>query len=533
LDDARPKKFAAGHPVGEDPAAAAAPARMLVRVLQNTLYGAGGRLLGLAVSIVLVPYVVNRLGVERYGLYALAAALTGYLGLLDLGFGTGYVKYVAEAHARRDDRAVNEVVATGFYAYLVFGAALFGLWWLTAPRIVALVGVGGELGREAVAAFTVSVAILALSGSASAFRAVLYGLQRIDLATRVGVALIVPRVAAVIWVLESGRGLVGLVLADLALFVVGAAAMAGVARAVFPALSLSPSGVSVERLRTMFRYGLQLQVSRASEIVNFHFDKLLLARFVGLTAVTSYDLGARLLTTARSFPLVLLSALVPAISDLDARGKSMEVEETAIRIQRWLLVVATPVFAGLMVGASDLIMLWLGPGHQASAVAVRILATGYLMNVISGSFTAVTQGIARNEYQVRVTLFALVINVVASSALVMHHGYLGVLVGTAGSMIAAYIYAELRFRRLSTELTGSSRLRSAVHVRPFAAAAVAAALALIVAAVLPEAGGRLMAGLRLGALTASFGLVYGAIGWALRLLESGDLALLRAALARR
>ena len=86
-------------------------------------------------------------------------------------------------------------------------------------------------------------------------------------------------------------------------------------------------------------------------MVNFQFDKILLARYIGLRSVADYDLGARLLTTTRSFPLMLLSALVPAISELDAKREIGTIRELARRSLRYLLMVATPAFAILFLEA--------------------------------------------------------------------------------------------------------------------------------------------------------------------------------------
>ena len=275
------------------------PAGLRERLIRNTVYGIGGRILGLAVTFVLTPFVVSRLGTEVYGIYALASVLTGYLALLDLGLGTGYVKYVAEAAARDDEAGVNEVLATGFWSYLGFGLLLFLGWLPIATRVPGWLGIAEPLRPLAARAFTVAVGVLALSGAAAAFRAVLYGLQRIDLATRVGVWLTLPRLLLTLAVLHAGHGLLGLVTADLALFLAGTAVMAAASLRVWPRLTLSPRRASVACLRRLVGYGAQLQVSRLAEMANFQLDKLLLSRFVGLRSVTDYDLGARTLSTGR------------------------------------------------------------------------------------------------------------------------------------------------------------------------------------------------------------------------------------------
>lgn len=512
----------------ETPALADNPiARIRDQLIRNTVYGAGGRVFGIAVALVLTPYLLARLGAERYALYALASVVTGYLSLLDLGLGTGYVKYVAEAHASRDSRAMNEALATGFYAYLGFGGALMAAWFFARDPFVRLLNLDPAVRQEAGTVFTVAVLILSLSGAAAAFRAVLHGMQRIDVATRIGVALILPRLVAVVAVLESGQGVVGLVCADLALFLCGTAAMAWSARGLFPALSLRPRHATAKCVRKLLRYGVRLQVSRGSELVNFHFDKLVLARYVGLAAVTDYELGSRILTTARSLPLMLLNAMVPAVSELDARGEGRAIARLSARTLRYLLVSGVGIFGVLVTVAPRLMAAWLGDGHEASARVVRVLALGYLLNVASGAFTSVCQGIDRTDYQMKVALLALLTNVVLSLALVRELGLDGVLVATTLSLVLAFLYAAKRFPSILPAVTPGD------HAGIYTRSALAAAAGLALGAAVERSclalgrggrGGEVMVG---AVLAAAFIVAYTAVAWRIRLVDGDDLAALR------
>src|SRR5688572_7951103 len=63
-----------------------------------------------AIGLVILPYNVRHLGEAAYGLWMLAASITAYFTILDLGYGGAVVRFVAEFRARRDARALNEVL---------------------------------------------------------------------------------------------------------------------------------------------------------------------------------------------------------------------------------------------------------------------------------------------------------------------------------------------------------------------------------------------------------------------------------------
>ena len=84
-------------------------------------------LLGVTIvmGIFLMPFTMNHLGKAEYGLWMLAASMTAYLQLLDLGYGNGLVRQIAQADARRDEDSVNEVLSTFLVVYaLIAGVAL-------------------------------------------------------------------------------------------------------------------------------------------------------------------------------------------------------------------------------------------------------------------------------------------------------------------------------------------------------------------------------------------------------------------------
>ena len=64
------------------------------------------------VGIVLSPYVVRLLGVERFGVWALIFAILDYLWLFDLGFTPAIANLITRYLARREYIRINEVVNT-------------------------------------------------------------------------------------------------------------------------------------------------------------------------------------------------------------------------------------------------------------------------------------------------------------------------------------------------------------------------------------------------------------------------------------
>jgi O-antigen/teichoic acid export membrane protein len=87
------------------------------RILRNTLSNSVGRLVTMATSFLLTPFILHSVGETSFGIWVLANVLVSYGALLDLGMGSAIVKYVADARARGDAEEAHELLATATRAY--------------------------------------------------------------------------------------------------------------------------------------------------------------------------------------------------------------------------------------------------------------------------------------------------------------------------------------------------------------------------------------------------------------------------------
>jgi len=80
------------------------------RLPRNALHNLLAMAVPVAVALVTTPYIVHRLGDERFGLYMLTLSVVGFGGLLYLGLSTAALKFVSECLAREDDQELSSVV---------------------------------------------------------------------------------------------------------------------------------------------------------------------------------------------------------------------------------------------------------------------------------------------------------------------------------------------------------------------------------------------------------------------------------------
>lgn len=69
----------------------------------NTLLNFIGQAVPLLVGVVTIPFIVQGLGTERFGLLSLAWVILGYFTIFDLGLGRATTNFVAEALGKGED----------------------------------------------------------------------------------------------------------------------------------------------------------------------------------------------------------------------------------------------------------------------------------------------------------------------------------------------------------------------------------------------------------------------------------------------
>jgi len=420
-------------------------------IARNTAYNALGRAWEALASLVLIAYIVARVGIEQYGLWAIVAAFTGYAALFDLGIASAYSRFVAEHHARNERERVSAVISTGLLYQIFFAAGFVAVTWFAVDALVwalrAWDGAGAlgsiETTEELRFLLRWSFAIFAATGLLAPFMAVPFGLQRMGVSNAISAAMSLVKIGATVAFLEMGHGLRGLVYANA--IVTAAFAIAGIAAAfaVCPWLRVAPWRASWSVFRRLFSFGWRTQVSRLANLVTFETDVLVITFVLrDLQLAGLYKIGLELANKMRQGPVVMMSALVPAAAQLDARRDNERLTRMYLRGTKYVAAVAVPLAAFVAGGADLLMTAWQG-GAAELGVAVgvlRVIAAGYLANILPGPGVAVSLGMGRAELQMRAGIISMLANVTLTIAFVYAFGFWGVPAATALSMLLSWAW---------------------------------------------------------------------------------------------
>ncbi|MBB4155144.1 O-antigen/teichoic acid export membrane protein [Sphingomonas jinjuensis] len=349
---------------------------------RNATYNVVGQVLPLIVSLTAVPLYLHLVGVERYGVLAIAWMLLGYFGMFDLGLTRALLQRIASLRDSTPEARAQAfwtaVIASGIMA--VVGAVLMygvGHWYITGPFQI-----GQELRQEAVDALPLLALVLPLGIIWGVLNGALLGRERfLEFNAISVVTTVAAQLAPIAVALLHGPRLSGLLGASLVVQLVAlVVSFLFCLRYVTEGHRAAPSrGEAV----ALFRYGGWITVSASVAPLMSLLDRFLIGSLANAAAVATYAVPAQLAQRLNIIPNSLSNALFPKLSAEQNRAHATAVSHTSTRA-------AGAIMAPLVIGGICLmgpfLALWLRGALGRDAVTVgQILLIGWWLNGLAAS----------------------------------------------------------------------------------------------------------------------------------------------------
>jgi O-antigen/teichoic acid export membrane protein len=392
-----------------------------------------------ALGLLVLPYNLAVLGPSSYGLWMVAASITAYFSILDLGYGGALVKFVAQYRARRDADAINEVLSTLFVVFTA-GAVLA---WLAAAaigwRLQALFPLDAAQASTGRAVLLIIAAHVACGFAFSVFGAVINGFQRYDLNNLVGAGASVVVAVVNVAVLLAGGSLVALVAATTAVRFLGYFAYRHNAYRVFPALSVRPRLFRLARLKEVSGFSVYVLMLDWAAKVNYSVDAIVIGATLGPAAVAAWTVPLRLIEAIQRLTNQLNDVLFPTVVDSDALNRPDRLRLILVQGTRLSLAAVLPASCALAVLADRIIAAWVGPRFEASATVAMMLAAVVATRVGTATSMTVLKGGGLHRLLAWTNLLTAAVNLTLSILLVHRYGLPGVALGTLAPVAAAAV----------------------------------------------------------------------------------------------
>lgn len=401
--------------------------REATRFLFNVLWSWVAVAFGLIAGIFLSPYVIHRLGAERYGIWALAFSFVDYFALVDLGFKSAVVKYVAQYRVTRELGEMEALVSTGLAYFTGAGAVVLAASLLLSQYVSRLFNVlPSEEGALRFLTITVGAGC-ALTAVSGVFTAVMEAHGRFDITSRILMIYNGVRAVGTFAVVYVGLELrsmgICILVAQVTAFLLTYASI----RRLLPGLRFSVGLAQLASFRRMFSYGSRTLVANISLIVLNQDAPLLISHFLSTTFVGYWSFPFRLI----AYPVELVGRLGMVTgskaAELTAHNRMDTIARMAIVVNRYCLLLFLIIPVYLSIFGFQLLKVWLTPSFAGfSAPLLPVLGFGLVVAIAAQyNSTSILYGLGKHSSLAISVLVEAILSVACLWYVIPRYGLLG------------------------------------------------------------------------------------------------------------
>lgn len=388
----------------------------------NAVWSVLSNILGMLTSFIYVPFLVNRLGPEQYGLFILLMSITGLLGIGNLGLGEATLRYVSYYYGRGDLIGINRTVSTTLFVYLLMGSIVGTSFFLTSPYLVTLFALSPNdqlLGASLLKLTAINFVIGVVGRSVSSIP---QGLQRYDISTKMSIAEMLFQTIGSMLLLFMGYGIYELILWAIATTLFNQVLGISVAKHLIPNLRLLPS-VCIAGIKEVFSYGIFSFIVQILGTIWSQADRLLLGTMVNSASVgyltVPQNLSFRGVSAVNSAGHVLFPKYSAMIDDKYVKNTFLQ--------STWILLCTTViVFAPVTILFPDFLRLWINADFaNESGYVGQIVAASCMVRGAFISYEVLFKGIGKPQYIAKLIVLTAVTSLLVNLLLIPPYGLSG------------------------------------------------------------------------------------------------------------
>lgn len=400
--------------------------------------------LGVVISLIYTPYMIQKLGQSEYGLYNTVASTISMMSVLSLGFNSSYIRYYSKYKKNQEAENIKKLNGMFILIFSVIGfvALLCGLYLSNHLHIVFSSGLTDSeynLARKLLVLLTIN---LALSFPMSVFADIISAHERFVFLKLLGVIKTVCSPLIAIPLLFMGYRSVAIVIVTIIL-----ALFTDVMYLFFVLFRLKEKFkfTSFEHglFKEIFIYTFFIAINIVVDQINWNIDKLLLARYKGTVAVAVYSVGYTLNNYYSMISTAVSGVFTPLvhriINETHNKPETQKEQLTAlfIRVGRIQFLILGLVSTGLIFFGKEFINFWAGAGYEDAYYVVLLLALPATIPLIQNVGIEIQRAENKHQFRSIVYLIMAIFNLVVSIFLCQIWGAIGSAVGTAISLLLA------------------------------------------------------------------------------------------------
>jgi len=398
------------------------------------------------------PIYIKYLGIERYGLWAVISVVLSFSQMGDLGINEAIIKYTAEEYGKKNFQEIGSYIVTASLILIIPSLLIIIILTIFNENILDLLKLSTSIRQEVKYIIPFFGILTSLIFYSNIIWGALKGIGRVDLANYIFAIVQLLQVIISIILIILGLGIWGLLLGNFVLYIFLFILCFLILKKVFKLTIFKVSYFDIRKIKKLIKFGGTIFGSKLIAIVLDPFNRIIITRFIGLSAVAYYDISLKVVKNLRSLFQMGLYATMPKVSELSSGniGRNFGISNIHKKGIKFVLFFALPLFVLMFLVGKPVLNLWLGDSYNFNIlVSLRVFLVAYFVNLLSVPAYYLFMGLGKVRVCFYNIMIQSLINIVFIGFIVIfikNINLIEVVLICSSSLIISAIYVLIKFR---------------------------------------------------------------------------------------
>lgn len=394
-------------------------------------------ILGYIVSLAYTPLMLRLLGQSEYGLYNLVSSVVAYLGVLNFGFGSAYMRYYSKYKAKEDKEKIAVLNGMFLIIFSVIGsiAVLAGI--VLALNSDLIFGTQLTIHELYISKILMIILVinLALSFPNIVFSSYITANERFVFQKILQLIRIIINPFVIIPVLYMGYGSLGMAVATTGLsFVIEIVNILYAYKKLDMCFNFK--GFDNKLMKEMTLFSSFIFINMVSSQISWNVDKYILGRLHGTISVAIYGLAAQINSYYLSIGTTISHLFIPRVHRLVSKADSnSELNILFTKIGRIQFMILSLISIGFIFFGKTFIEIWAGVDYTESYIIILLLILPATLPLVQNIGIEIQRAKNMHSFSTWVYLIIAILNVLISIPLARRYEGAGAALGTALALI--------------------------------------------------------------------------------------------------
>lgn len=393
--------------------------------------------------LLLAPVILRSLGLERFGIWAMANAVLNVGAIVASGFGDANTRSTAIAVETGKPDAVLDSVRCTLGIHIIFGSIVAWIVWLVAPAVAKSVTKGHvELQGDCLLSLQMTAALLWIR----AVETVCVSTQRAY--ARYGSAIQISVTARALSLIAAGlipffRQTVAAVM--LAALLINAASLwvqVHQIKQLIGVKQLTPS-LHTETTWSLLRFGFFTWLQSATTLLFGQVDRIFAGVVLGAAALSAYALSVQLAQPIYGLTAAGLHFLFPHLASRSGSGSPSALRHFILKALAVNIAFVLAALALLIIFGGTILRIWVGPSVASAAGSLfPAIACSAALSALGVTGCYALLALGKPRFVTSVNLGGGLAMLLLFPLLIRHYGLAGIVYGRlmfAPTVLLVYI----------------------------------------------------------------------------------------------